>query len=81
MYINLIEKMLFTDSYKEGMNKLNILEVQPYTTDSESRGMEKAKKTIEMFKSRADVEKMLSKENESSSELSKYLENKDSTIH
>lgn len=64
-----MKKMLFADSYKEGMNKLSILEVQPYTTDSESRGIEKAEKAIEILKSRADVEKMLSKENESSSEV------------
>lgn len=66
-----MKKMLFADSYKEGMNKLSILEVQPYTTDSESRRMEKAKKPIENLKSRVDVGKMLSKKNnESSSELS-----------
>lgn len=66
-----MKKMLFADSYKEGMNKLSILEVQPYTTDSESRGMEKAKKAIENLKPRVDVGKMLSKKNnESSSELS-----------
>lgn len=66
-----MKKMLFADSYKEGMNKLSILEVQLYTTDSESRGMEKAKRAIENLKSRVDVGKMLSKKNnESSSELS-----------
>lgn len=55
------------------MTKLNILQVQPYTTDSESRGIEKAKQAIENLKSRADVEKMLSKENnESSTELSTW---------
>lgn len=58
-----MKKMLFADSYKEGMNKLSILEDQPYMTDSESRRMEKAKKAIENLKSRIDVGKMLSKKN------------------
>ncbi|XP_077262506.1 uncharacterized protein LOC143897570 [Temnothorax americanus] len=62
------------NTYKEGMSKLNILQVQSYTTDSESRGIEKAQKAIESLKSRADVEKMLSKENNESSSESSYTD-------
>lgn len=59
-----------SNSYKEGVKKLSILDKQLYTTDSEERGIEKARKTTEMIKSKINVEKMLSNNNKSSSELS-----------